>query len=293
MQSDEIGAIDPRIARALNQPGAWDAAQRAAGEAMQQADKNGARLVLWGDPDYPACLAQTPDAPFFLYVQGTLPAASTLAVLGTRNPTRLGGIVASKIAGHFAEQGVSIISGLALGIDSIAHEAALAASGHTVAVLGHGLQTIYPSRNGDLAKRILDQGGALVSEYHFGTPMVPHRLVERDRVQAGMSQAVVMVQSKRDGGSMHASRAALRYGRNLYIPSPLKEDLAGTDSAVEVPRLLLQGETGELAKVLKREPEGLHGVVLIRSRADYQSIRQYLEAESAGDYLSPGAEPML
>ncbi|HHM6096814.1 TPA: DNA-processing protein DprA [Pseudomonas aeruginosa] len=277
MGSADLGAIDPRISRALAEAGAWDAAMRAAESDREQAIKAGVQLFTHGGPGYPALLGMAADAPFFLYVKGTLPLQNTLAVIGTRAPTPRGSVVASKIAGHFASSGVSIVSGLAVGIDAAAHVAALEAGGHTVAVLGHGLQTIYPREHAALAERILDQGGALVSEYPFGTPLVPRRLFERDRIQAGLSQAVVMVQSKPDGGSMHTAKAALRYGRRLYVPAPLDADLAGDNPAVEVPRMLSQGSPSDICELFRCEAERLAEIQTIFGREDYVKISQYLQ----------------
>ncbi|MBX6882281.1 DNA-processing protein DprA [Pseudomonas aeruginosa] len=277
MGSADLGAIDPRISRALAEAGAWDAAMRAAESDREQAIKAGVQLFTHGGPGYPALLGMAADAPFFLYVKGTLPLQNTLAVIGTRAPTPRGSVVASKIAGHFASSGVSIVSGLAVGIDAAAHVAALEAGGHTVAVLGHGLQTIYPREHAALAERILDQGGALVSEYPFGTPLVPRRLFERDRIQAGLSQAVVMVQSKPDGGSMHTAKAALRYGRRLYVPAPLDADLAGDNPAVEVPRMLSQGSPSDICELFRCEAERLAEIQTIFGREDYVKISQYMQ----------------
>lgn len=277
MGAADLGAIDPRIARALAEAGAWEAAMRAAESDREQATKAGVQLFTHGGPGYPALLGMAADAPFFLYVKGTLPLQNTLAVIGTRAPTPRGSVVASKIAGHFASSGVSIVSGLAVGIDAAAHVAALDAGGHTVAVLGHGLQTIYPREHAALAERILAQGGALVSEYPFGTPLVPRRLFERDRIQAGLSQAVVMVQSKPDGGSMHTAKAALRYGRRLYVPAPLDADLAGDNPAVEVPRMLSQGSPSDICELFRCEAERLAEIQTIFGRQDYVKISQYLQ----------------
>jgi DNA protecting protein DprA len=277
MGAADLGAIDPRIARALAEAGAWEAAMRAAESDREQATKAGVQLFTHGGPGYPALLGMAADAPFFLYVKGTLPLQNTLAVIGTRAPTPRGSVVASKIAGHFASSGVSIVSGLAVGIDAAAHVAALDAGGHTVAVLGHGLQTIYPREHAALAERILAQGGALVSEYPFGTPLVPRRLFERDRIQAGLSQAVVMVQSKPDGGSMHTAKAALRYGRRLYVPAPLDADLAGDNPAVDVPRMLSQGSPSDICELFRCEAERLAEIQTIFGREDYVKISQYLQ----------------
>ncbi len=277
MGAADLCAIDPRIARALAEAGAWDAAMRAAESDREQAIKAGVQLFTHGGPGYPALLGMAADAPFFLYVKGALPLQNTLAVIGTRAPTPRGSVVASKIAAHFASSGVSIVSGLAVGIDAAAHVAALDAGGHTVAVLGHGLQTIYPREHAALAERILDQGGALVREYPFGTQLVQRRLFERDRIQAGLSQAVVMVQSKPDGGSMHTAKAALRYGRRLYVPAPLDADLAGDNPAVEVPRMLSQGSPSDICELFRCEAERLAEIQTIFGREDYVKISKYLQ----------------
>lgn len=277
MSTEDLGAIDPRISRALAEAGAWDAALRAADADREQALKAGVHLFIHGDPGFPKILARASEVPFFLYVKGTLQEQNTLAVIGTRAPTPRGAVVATKIATHFAASGVSIIGGLAFGIDAAAHVAALDAGGHTVAVLAHGHQTIYPREHAALAGRILDQGGALVSEYPFGTPLVPARLIERDRIQAGLSQAVIMVQSKSDGGSMHAAKAALRYGRRLYVPAPLDADLAGDNPAIEVPRMLTQASAEEICALFRCDEEKLVEIQMISGRDDYLKVTQYLQ----------------
>lgn len=281
MGAADLCAIDPRIARALAEAGAWEAAMRAAEADREQALKAGVQLFTQGGPGYPTLLGMAADAPFFLYVKGILPQQNTLAVIGTRAPTPRGSVVASKIAAHFASLGVSIVSGLAVGIDAAAHVAALNAGGHTVAVLGHGLQTIYPREHAALAERILDQGGALVSEYPFGTPLVPRRLFERDRIQAGLSEAVVMVQSKPDGGSMHTAKAALRSGRRLYVPAPLDADLGSENPAIEVPRMLTQASAAEICALFRCDEEQLEEIQVIFGRDDYQKITQYLQDKAA------------
>lgn len=288
MSTEDLGAIDARIARALAEPGAWDAALRAADADREQALKAGVRLFIHGDPSFPSILARASEVPFFLYVKGTLQERNTLAVIGTRAPTPRGAVVANKIATHFAASGVSIVGGLAFGIDATAHVAALDAGGHTVAVLGHGLQTIYPREHAALAGRILDQGGALVSEYPFGTPLVPARLIERDRIQAGLSQAVIMVQSRSDGGSMHAAKAALRNGRRLYVPAPLDADLASDNPAIEVPRMLTQASGEEICALFRCDEEKLAEIQMISGREDYLRVTQYLQ----GSALS-AATPIL
>lgn len=124
---------------------------------------------------------------------------------------------ASFLAYSFASRGLNIVSGLALGCDTAAHQGALkTGTGKTIAVLGNGLDTIYPPQNTDLAAEILEQGGLLLSEFEIGTNAANYTFVERDLIQAGISKAVIVAQTKIDGGSMHAAIAASYTGKRVY-----------------------------------------------------------------------------
>jgi DNA processing protein len=128
--------------------------------------------------------------------------------------------VGRRLTGALVERGWSIVSGLALGIDTQVHRAALGAGGHTIAVLGNGLDHIYPMANERLAEEIVAAGGALVSEKPPGIPVTPGSLVARDRIQTGLSAGVVVIQTDLQGGPMHGARFALSQGRPLFVPVP-------------------------------------------------------------------------
>lgn len=173
------------------------------------------------DDAYPRWLRALPDRPPVVYTRGRLPSdLRCVACVGTRSPSAFGKAVAVGVAGFLAARGWSIVSGLALGVDTLCHEAALQSGGHTVAVLANGLDSVYPKQNAALAKRILASGGALLSEQPPGTPALPRHLVSRDRLQSGMSAATVVMQTDIVGGTMHTVRYALSQGRLLIAPVP-------------------------------------------------------------------------
>lgn len=176
------------------------------------------------DSEYPEVLRSTIDengkldAPLLLYYKGNLAALSmpTIAIIGTREPNN-DGIIAGRYFGKaFSESGFNIVSGLALGCDSCGHEGALEGKGITTAILAHGLDTIYPSQNKDLAENIINKGGLLLSEYPVGTQVSRFSLVARDRLQAGLALATLVIQTGVKGGTMHAANTTLLAGKALY-----------------------------------------------------------------------------
>ena len=173
------------------------------------------------DEDYPDWLRQISDRPTILHVRGRLrPGRRYVACVGTRQPSVFGQAAACAISGFLAAHDWTIVSGLALGVDTLCHEAALEAGGHTVAILANGLDSVYPAQNRGLAERILAAGGALLSEQPLGTPALPRNLVSRDRLQSGMSAATIVMQTDLIGGTMHTVRFALLQGRPLIAPVP-------------------------------------------------------------------------
>lgn len=272
--TEDLCVAVPQFARALagqDPKAAWQAAQAWAAEQVDLAQKHEARIISPIDEAYPALLAETKDDPFLLFVKGSLSPTpeKSVAVIGTREPTKHGELVAERITQFFVEQKWSVVSGLALGCDSIAHKAAVQARGHTVAVLAHGLQMISPSRHKHLAQKILDCGGALVSEYPFGQGVQAAQFVKRDRTQAGMAQGVVMVQSDIKGGSLHASRAAVSYQRWLAVPYPTDRDCEQQEPKVQANLLIAEGPDTERADLLRCPVSALRFVKVVRSRADY------------------------
>lgn len=199
----------------------WERAYSRTRRIIEKAHQHSVRVLAASDQGYPSWLREIPDRPPVIYVKGTLPVGRRfVACIGTREPSLFGDRVTRRIALLLAERGWSIVSGLALGVDAVAHEAALAAHGHTVAVLANGLESVYPKRNASLAARILDSGGAWLSESSFGTPAIPHNLIRRDRLQSGMSAGTIVMQTGLRGGSMHTVRFTLLQGRKLFAPVP-------------------------------------------------------------------------
>ncbi|HEX6037773.1 DNA-processing protein DprA [Longimicrobium sp.] len=268
---EEIGRANPAVAKALAQPGALDAAEERAAKNLRTAQADGAMVLSPADAGYPRLLAETHDRPVFLYVKGDLEPTRErpVGVIGTREPTEHGQIIARRVTSYFAEKGWSIVSGLALGIDGIAHEAALEAKGHTVAVLAHGLDTITPKRHTKLAERILASGGAWVTEYPYGTAPYGPNYVKRDRIQAGLSKAIILIQTDVQGGSLHATRAALGYGRVVAYPVPTRTDIDRGEPKIQGVLKLHHAPRAEVADYLRCSLDALAGLRPIGSKAEY------------------------
>jgi len=200
------------------------------------------------DERYPDRLRRLSDPPPLLYVRGDvelLARERLVAVVGTREPTVFGTSAAESLTGALADSGWGIVSGLAKGIDTIAHRTALEHGAPTIAVMGGGLDRVYPAENKDLAARIVDQGGALISEQPFGEQARPQHLIARDRLQSGLSAAVVVAQSGVRSGTMHTARFAAAQGRPLFCPVPHSENAAS-----EGLRVLLEKPARELCSIL-------------------------------------------
>ena len=180
-------------------------------------DGSDRHLLTLGDAAYPQPLLESPDPPLLLYVQGDLGTlgVTALAVVGSRKPTAQGLDHARRFAGAFAESGFVVVSGLALGIDGAAHEGALAAGGRTIAVLGTGIDRLYPQRHVDLARRIAAQG-ALVSEFVPGTPPLAENFPQRNRIIAGLGLGTLVIEAALRSGSLITARLANEAGREVF-----------------------------------------------------------------------------
>jgi DNA processing protein len=221
-------AAEPRNARSLDLPPAMGSFLAAPDEGAIEADlawlgESGARILLFTDPEYPPLLRETAGAPALLYVLGSLAALATpqLAMVGSRSPTPAGRATAREFAAWFARAGLTVTSGLAFGIDAASHEGALAGGGQTVAVLGSGLDRIYPAEHAALAGRIC-ASGALVSEFPPRTaPLRPH-FPRRNRIISGLSLGTLVVEAARQSGSLITARLAADAGREVFaIPGSI------------------------------------------------------------------------
>lgn len=189
----------------------------------------GHSLVTWGSPPYPPLLAQIPDAPLVLFVDGDADALALpqLAMVGSRNPTALGRDTALQFAEHFAASGLAVTSGLALGIDAASHRGAMRGGGRTVAVLGCGLDTVYPRENTVLAAEIVAQGGALVADLPTGTPPLKQHFPRRNRVISGLAVGTLVVEAALQSGSLITARLAGDQGREVFaIPGSIHNPMA-------------------------------------------------------------------
>lgn len=182
--------------------------------------------VGYYDSEFPDVLRKTVneegklDPPLLLWYRGdfSITQLPGFAVIGTREATPEGVAGGSYLSGEFAKRGFNIVSGLAIGCDTCGHKGALKVGGKTTAILANGLDhnSIYPPENQDLAEKIVENGGLLISEYRIGTPVNRYSLVARDRLQSGLSLATLVVQTGEHGGTMHAATATLQAGKPLY-----------------------------------------------------------------------------
>lgn len=177
----------------------------------------GVRLIPLTDHDrYPPLLRAIPDPPALLYLRGELPGAEALAVVGARRASEPGRRLTEAVCSDLASRGIAIVSGLARGIDTAAHRGALAAGGCTVAVLGCGIDQIYPPENARLLKQILDGGGGVLSEYPPGTPPLAGHFPGRNRIISGLCRGALVVEAAEESGSLITADFALEQGREVF-----------------------------------------------------------------------------
>ena len=190
------------------------------GKELDLALKAGARALTALDPEYPELLKDIYDPPLVLYVKGQFStAAPAVGVVGTRKATNYGLRTAARLACELCGAGVTVVSGLARGIDTAAHEAALKAGGITWAIIGTGLNICYPRENTRLAREIVEKGGAVFSEFPMGAGPLPVSFPRRNRVISGLARAVVVVEGDFKSGALITARAALEQGREvLAVP---------------------------------------------------------------------------
>lgn len=186
------------------------------------------QVLTIGDDDYPALLLQTPDPPLLLYVQGQVGLLNrrSLAIVGSRNASAQGVDNARSFGAHLSRQDWTIVSGLAFGIDGAAHEGGLQGAGSTVAVVGTGLDRVYPARHRTLAHRIATDG-VLVSEFAPGTPPLPPNFPMRNRIIAGLARGTLVVEAALKSGSLITARQAAEYGREVFaVPGSIHAPLS-------------------------------------------------------------------
>jgi DNA processing protein len=214
----EVEGISARLITALRQAVLPAEAQK----DLDLVAKKGYGIVCLTDPAYPPLLREIPDPPPFLYVSGILdPSAHLLAVVGSRNATPYGVTTTHRLCSDLAGKGMTIVSGMARGIDTAAHEGALMGKGLTIAVLGSGLEQIYPAENRHLFQRI-SENGAVISEFALSALPEAHHFPQRNRVISGMSLGTLVVEATRKSGSLITARLAAEQNREVFaIPGSI------------------------------------------------------------------------
>ncbi len=226
---------------------------------LQGADRH---LLVLGDEGYPRALLQIADPPTILYAMGDVARLNTtsIAIVGSRNATKQGVADASAFARAFSSEGICVVSGLALGIDAAAHRGGLAARASSVAVVGTGLDRVYPAANRKLAHELAARG-AVVSEFCLGTPPVASNFPKRNRLIAGLSRGVLVVEAAVRSGSLTTARLALEQGRDVFaIPGSIHSPLAkGCHSLIQQGAKLVESADDVLAEWGIERPAG-HGL---------------------------------
>lgn len=185
---------------------------------LEESDRLDVKITSAFDAGFPLALKTIDDPPLIINTKGSLTRLNALtgvAIIGTREPNHAGIQAGEHFGKLFGSAGFNVVSGLAKGCDAAGHRGCLAAGGFTTAILAHGLQMVYPKENRALAAQILDEGGVLLSEYFVGVGALSNYFVERDRLQAGLSEATIVIQTGERGGTMHAVRATLKSGKPL------------------------------------------------------------------------------
>jgi len=219
----KIDGIGEGIAGEILKFNDWDSVDA----IIKKTENLGAQLITQKDSYYPPLLRQIYDAPALMWLKGNPEALQKngIAVIGTRSPGRYGASQAEEWTCRLVASGLSVFSGLAYGVDSIAHQTAVAEGGETVAVLGSGIDWIYPARNVPLVKKITENGGAILTEFEPGTKPDAGNFPVRNRIVSGMSLGVLVIETGVKGGSMITARSALDQNREVFVvPHPLNSE---------------------------------------------------------------------
>lgn len=205
---------------------------------MERLKKLDIQVVSFKDPGYPVLLSEIYDPPALLYYKGKLPEKEEIcfSVVGSRACTPYGRRATEEIVFDLASEGLVIVSGLALGIDSIAHKTALEAKGKTIAVLGNGLDIIYPYSHKNLAKEIVEKEGAIISEFPLGMPPLKQNFPQRNRIIAGLSQGVLVIEAAETSGALITAHFALEENREVFaLPGSIyNPNSVGTNNLIKM-----------------------------------------------------------
>lgn len=278
-------------------------------DLMAKTEQLKIKLVTITEPDYPKLLKEIYDPPPLLFYKGSAAAwqNNCLGVVGTRRATAYGLRVTSDLTHDLALAGLTIVSGLAYGIDTAAHQATLEVGGQTIAVLASGLDTIYPAANRQLANKIMNQGGALLSEFPLGTPPLKQNFPYRNRLIAGLSRGVLVCEATVDSGALITAKLALEANRDVFaVPGSIYSDQAqgsnellklgshlvtkatdvlnvfSLDSTTPRPLPKLTAEQEKFLNVFSLEPENLDDLIRQSGLSTPAFMSRLTELELAG-----------
>jgi len=243
-----IPGFGPKTADHIRSFSGWERAER----EVARAGKLGIEIVTCQDPRYPKHLLNIYDYPPFLYARGSfLPKENGVAIVGSRLASVHGKYITEKLSRELAMEGITVVSGLARGIDSAAHRGALAAKGRTIAVLGCGLDIVYPPENEALAAEIAAHG-AVLTEFPFGTPPNAPNFPARNRIISGISLGVVVVEAGEKSGSLITARIASEQGRSVFaVPGAIgSAGSRGTNRLIKQGAKLIEGIEDILEEIL-------------------------------------------
>lgn len=283
----KIKGISDKIAAAIKTHKINEKLKKEIDETIQK----GFQIITFSDPDYPHLLRHIPDPPPYLYVSGNLHAEShNIAIVGSRNPTSYGISAAKRLSKNLGLLGLTIVSGMARGIDSAAHYGALLAKGNTIAVLGSGLENIYPPENRKLFDKI-SENGAVLSEFSMKSPPEAHHFPIRNRIISGLSFGTIVVEAGKSSGSLITARLAAEQNREVFaIPGSIHSfKSAGTNSLIKQGAKLVESAEDIIEELAPHIRESLehgsqNGYVDIKAEIlqnlsqDEQNVMKQLEA---------------
>lgn len=252
---------------------------RAVEQALEWVSQPGRAVVTLADDHYPRPLLEIADPPTLLYARGHLELLGrpALAIVGSRNATAQGARDAERFARAFSEAGLTIVSGMALGIDTAAHRGALAARGSTIAVLGTGIDVAYPARNGALYEEIAEKG-LLLSEFPLGTHPVAQNFPRRNRLISGLAQGCLVVEAAPASGSLITARAAAEQGRDVFaIPGSIHSPLAkGCHALIKSGAKLVESAEDVLAELSAFQRGGSASTPLPQAEAGDEPLLEHM-----------------
>ncbi len=265
----QASGISKKTALRISDYKAWDETKR----AFENINKDNIRIITFLDKEYPHNLLAVDDRPAFLYARGELHEDDiNLAIVGSRIASTYGKYTTERISRELAQKGITIVSGMARGVDSAAHRGALAVHGRTIAVLGSGLDIVYPPENQSLFNQIIENG-AVVSEFPPGMPPLANNFPARNRIISGMSYGVVVVEAGEKSGSLITARLALEQGREVFaVPGSIDTASSrGTNKLIKEGAKLIENADDILEEIIpqlerRKQPSALPQTIITTNK---------------------------